>query len=206
MLYSANSRSIIIANSNLEVECYNYQSMKAFTNNDIDGQKEGQAAGEKKSALQPTWTANIGEQAREMRVHFNRYLQSADIVVLGEQSFFILNEHGGKLRYQKRLSFAPSCFLTYHLKNEGDDLYVDEGPNKEREKAAIIEAAATSRDGLKTPGFMTLMGSFEVYLMVYRDTKLAWTTKLQALPIFVCTAAFQQQTGLIVTLSDAGLL
>jgi hypothetical protein len=92
------------------------------------------------------------------------------------------------------------------LKNEGDDLYVDEGPNKEREKSAIIEAAATSRDGLKTPGFMTLMGSFEGYLMVYRDTKLAWTTKLQALPIFVCTAAFQQQTGLIVTLSDAGLL
>jgi|TARA_B110001450_G_C17517196_1_gene438980 hypothetical protein len=103
MLYSANAGSIIIANSNLEVECYNYQSMKAFTNNDIDGQKEGQAAGEKKSALQPTWTANIGEQAREMRVHFNRYLQSADLVVLGEQSFFILNEHGGKLRYQKRL-------------------------------------------------------------------------------------------------------
>ena len=35
-----------------------------------------------------------------------------------------------------------------------------------------------SKEGLATPGFMTLMGSFEGYLMVYKDTKLAWTTKM----------------------------
>ena len=56
------------------------------------------------------------------------------------------------------------------------------------------------------PGFMSLIGSFEGYLMVYRDIKLAWTTKLQTAPIFVSTASFQEKQGLIVTLSDQGHL
>jgi len=35
MVYSANTGSLMIANSKLEIECYNYLSMKTFTNNDI---------------------------------------------------------------------------------------------------------------------------------------------------------------------------
>ncbi len=31
---------IRIANSNLEIESYNYQSMKTFTNNDLDLQRD----------------------------------------------------------------------------------------------------------------------------------------------------------------------
>lgn len=40
MVYSKNVESIIVANSNLEVESYNFNSMKAFTNNDLDQQKQ----------------------------------------------------------------------------------------------------------------------------------------------------------------------
>lgn len=40
MLYSKNTDSVIIANSNLEVESYNFNSMKAFTNNDLEQQKQ----------------------------------------------------------------------------------------------------------------------------------------------------------------------
>ena len=36
MVYSPEVDYMIIANSNLEIEAYSYQSMKAFTNNDID--------------------------------------------------------------------------------------------------------------------------------------------------------------------------
>jgi hypothetical protein len=37
---------------------------------------------------------------------------------------------------------------------------------------------------------MILVGSFEGFLMVYKDVKLAWMTKLQVQPIFVSTACF----------------
>ena len=85
---------------------------------------------------------------------------------------FILKERGGEIRFQKRYSFNPACLITYHLRSEGDDLIVDQGDSVDD----VIDEAAIS--GLKTPGFMTMIGSFEGYLMVYKDTKLAWTTKL----------------------------
>lgn len=125
MVYSKNIDSIIIANSNLEVESYNFNSMKASTNNDLEQQKQIQSQENKKALIQPSWVANIGEQARQIRLHLNIYLQHHDIVVLGEQSLFILSEHGGKLRYQKRYQFSPSCFVAYHLPRRGADLYLE---------------------------------------------------------------------------------
>lgn len=53
---------------------------------------------------------------------------------------------------------------------------------------------------------MTMIGSFEGYLMVFKDTKLAWTAKMQTQPIYVDRANFQGVNGLIVSLSDSGLL
>jgi len=51
MLFAQNIDSIVIANSNMEIECYNYHSMKAFTNNDLERQKESQAKDEVKSKM-----------------------------------------------------------------------------------------------------------------------------------------------------------
>ena len=60
----------------------------------------------------------------------------------------------------------------------GDDLYI----GKDEDKAEVIGNAASGKQygkgGLGTPGFMTLIGSFEGYLNVYKDIKLAWTAKL----------------------------
>jgi hypothetical protein len=36
LVYSPDVDYLLIANSNLEIEAYSYQSMKAFTNNDLD--------------------------------------------------------------------------------------------------------------------------------------------------------------------------
>jgi hypothetical protein len=36
LVYSAEVDYVIIANSNMEIEAYSYQSMKAFTNNDLE--------------------------------------------------------------------------------------------------------------------------------------------------------------------------
>ena len=65
---------------------------------------------------------------------------------------------------------------------------------------------ALNSGGSSTPGFMTMLGSFEGYIMIYKDIKMVWTTKLSTIPIYVNKATFQQKKGLIVTLSDEGHL
>lgn len=61
MQYAPNSGYIIIANSKLEIEAYSYSSMKIFTNNDIEKQKNLQIEDNGKSKLAPAWISNIGE-------------------------------------------------------------------------------------------------------------------------------------------------
>ena len=124
--YSKNGESVIIANSNLEVECYSYQSMKVFTNNDIDKQRDGQAREDdkKKSRMEASWIANLGEQPRQIKMHANRYTEQCDVIVLCESTLFVLNELSGRIRYQKRYTFSPACIFTYHLKKMGADLHV----------------------------------------------------------------------------------
>jgi len=36
IIYADNIDSIIVANTNLEIECYRYQSMQVSTNNNLD--------------------------------------------------------------------------------------------------------------------------------------------------------------------------
>ena len=76
MIFSKTTDSLIIANSNLEVESYNFNSMKAFTNNDLEQQKQLQIQenNNKKAQVQPSWISNIGEQARQIELHYNIYL------------------------------------------------------------------------------------------------------------------------------------
>jgi len=155
--------------------------------------------------METQWTSNIGEQARQIRVHDNKYTEQTDILVLGESSFFILTELSGEIRFQKRYAFSPTCFKSYHLDGIGRDLYVAPGEHLDD----IITQARMKRfdqGGLKSPGFMTLLGSFEGYLLIYKDTKLAWTTKMATQPIFVDRANFKTKKGLIVTFTDDGQL
>jgi hypothetical protein len=53
---------------------------------------------------------------------------------------------------------------------------------------------------------MMLLGSFNNFLMVYNDVRLAWTAKTQVAPVFVDIANFGDSKGLIVTMSDSGFL
>jgi hypothetical protein len=123
--------------------------------------------------IEPSWVANIGEQARQISIHYNIYLQNNDIIVLGESSMFIVSEHGGKVRYQRRYTFSPSCFISYHLPRRGADLFVEPKQSVEQ----VIESLesfgkpgkALVGGSAARPGFMTMIGSFEGYLMIYKD-------------------------------------
>jgi hypothetical protein len=64
-----------------------------------------------------------------MNAHLNRYTRTVDVVVTGENTFFVLNDKG-EIRYQKRLEYTPSCLKTFHLQKSGADIYEDENRNR----------------------------------------------------------------------------
>ena len=53
---------------------------------------------------------------------------------------------------------------------------------------------------------MFILGSFQHYLMIYKDVRLVWTAKTQTPPVYITRACFEDRDGLIVTLSDSGFL
>ena len=59
---------------------------------------------------------------------------------------------------------------------------------------------------IDTPCFMTLLGSYNNFIMIYRDVRLVWAAKSMTAPIFVQKTQFEDQDGLIVTMSDSGQL
>ena len=110
--------ALIIANSNLELECYKYSTLQAATNNNIAQQKAIQEGG--KGRVEAMWVANIGEMPTQIVLHDNKISQKKDLVVVGEQTLFILNEADGRIRYQRRLEYTPSCIKTYHVPRNKD--------------------------------------------------------------------------------------
>ena len=53
---------------------------------------------------------------------------------------------------------------------------------------------------------MTMLGSFNNFLLIYKDIRLVWAARTQLAPIYVARATFESQNGLIVTLADNGFL
>ena len=135
-----------------------------------------------------------------MRIHHNRYTESKEVLVSCEQTFFVITEKG-QIRYQRRLDYTPSCLLSYHLDAFGADIFEDE----ERTKDGVL-TALQNRIPLETPCFMTIFGSFNNFLLVYKDVRLAWAARTQLAPIYVARALFENRDGLIVTMSDTGFL
>jgi hypothetical protein len=44
---------------------------------------------------------------------------------------------------------------------------------------------------LETPCFMTLMGSYSNFIMVYKDVRLVWAAKTLTAPIYIERVAFE---------------
>jgi Bardet-Biedl syndrome 9 protein len=184
LIYAKHSDAFVISNTNFEIECYRYSTLNMLVN-----------SGKDKKSVKADWTCNIGEQAFHMHYHKNKNTKKFDIVVVGTQTLFILTEGAGKLRYQRRLDYPPSCIKTYHL-NSSSEIYRDENRN-------ITEIAAGTAN---SPCFTFLLGSFSNYILVYRDVQLVWTCKTTHAPIFVDIAKFEQTDGLIVHFADNGWL
>jgi hypothetical protein len=135
-----------------------------------------------------------------MIYHYNKTSRRYDIVVVCEQTFYVLNEADGKIRYQRRLEYSPSCLRVYHAPGQNKDIF----ENEERSHGQVMSAAISNTHD--SPCFSFILGSFSHYLMVYKDVQLVWTAKTQTAPIYVNITRVEQQEGLMVTLSDSGYL
>lgn len=97
-MYLPGRDSLVISNSNLELECYNFASLQAATDNKVDAQKDITKEDPSSLKIIPEWICNLGEHPNHMIPHLNRYTRQTDIVVTGENTYFILNEKG-EIRY-----------------------------------------------------------------------------------------------------------
>ena len=87
-IYAEDQDSIVVSNTCYEIECYSYATLNAQAN-------------QNKKAV-PVWVCNIGEQAFHMmqvkvQSKNRQNVAKYDIVVVGDQTLFILNQ--GKIRY-----------------------------------------------------------------------------------------------------------
>ena len=87
--------------------------------------------------------------------------------------------------------------MVYHLDKMGADIYEDDSRSFDSVKNVIALGK-----NLDTPCFMTVMGSYEKFLMIYRDVRLVWAAKLENPAIYVNRCQFEGVNGLIVTMSD----
>ncbi len=92
LTYLPSRDCVVIANSELELECYSFASLQAATDNKIEENKEAL------TKIFPEWKCNLGEQVGCLKVHLNRYTRQHDIVVTTDQTYFIINEKG-EIRY-----------------------------------------------------------------------------------------------------------
>lgn len=105
-----------------------------------------------------------------------------DVVVATDSNIFILTDRG-LIRYQRRLDYTPSCLKIYHLKKSGSDIFEDENRTMGQ-----VMTDARETGFIDTPCFMMMVGTFNNFVMVYKDIKLIWAAKTVVAPVFIETA------------------
>ena len=210
--YLFKTDSFIIQNSTYEIECYKYQSLSAAssianvssTNTISEEELQGEALKmetESKNHLQVSangglllsgkklqidWSVSLGECAIDIQIaRFSRSLAASqvDILVLCEHTLFTIKE-SGSIRLQKRLDYNPSCCIAFNTD---------------------IASDAQHRSSVEQVNQHLLIGNFEEFIMLYRDTQLIWASKFHnEVPIALRVAQFAGIRGLICGMTETG--
>lgn len=106
LIYLKSTDSFITCNSNWCIESYKYKhlSERSQTNED-------DSSG---TRVTKDWSYNLGENVLDIKTIHNEETKESFILILGERNYFCLNQ-SGKLRFMKRLDYAPVTFHVYHL-------------------------------------------------------------------------------------------
>ena len=113
VVYSEKTDSVIICNTSFEIESYSFTTLNSLA-----------ATGKQQDLT--NWVCNIGEQAFHMVYHANKNPMGRkkinSLVAVGDQTMFIIDEETGKILFQKRYDFSPSCIKIYH-NERGSEIY-----------------------------------------------------------------------------------
>ncbi|KAG5177001.1 Bardet-Biedl syndrome 9, parathyroid hormone-responsive B1 [Tribonema minus] len=208
LCYVARTDSIVTATSDLCLECYRYQALAAPAGGGGGGGAGGAAGGRAPVA---DWSLRLGEGVRDLFVaKYSGALgpNSIDIVAVGEQTLFVVKEHGA-LRSHKLLDFTPAAAAKY-VTAAGDPTLL--GRDVSQASTAVLRVhcycwqdvmgAHVASEGL-------LLATHEGRLLVYRGAQLVWGARMaagRAPVVALAVAALGGTAGMIVALDDAGQL
>lgn len=84
------------------------------------------------------------------------------------------------------MDYTPSCIKIYHLSKSGADIFEDD-----MRTVGQVMTDARETGFLDTPCFMSMVGTYNDFVMIYKDVKLVWAAKTQSAPVFIETAKFE---------------
>lgn len=166
----------LIANTNYEIECYSYNNL-ATSNTRSTGESSDSS-----KKISHTWSTELGELIREMKIIDNRISKKQEIFCLTESAIFLLDDNG-KLLYQKKLDFEPLSLFVYNI-----------DPN-------IANYAQN-----KSINLMYMISSIFEHIFVYRGLEMVWAMKVPETPVYLALADFDVNKNLIISLNDEGKL
>lgn len=129
------------------------------------------------------WTVNLGEMAVDILD-----IDGEWVVVLGERNLFCFNITG-TIRFMKHLDYSPICFHSYSKGMKFCYLWIT---------INLIYVL----DG----DIFSLIVSENSTLLIYQNTTLKWSAKIQFLPICIRRIFLPSIQGAIVLLSEEGRL
>ena len=149
------------------------------------------------------WKVVIGELALDIQVGKVLGASTAsssaaeDVVVLGEQTLFVLSADAGRIKMQRRLDYLPVCMHLYRVE---DPLHHNRSMHADR---AVSSMSSESAHG----AFCNiLVGSSTGVILIYRELDLIWSAKCDFVNVSLSVARIGGVSGLIVGLGDAGQL
>ncbi len=197
--------SFLISNTNYEIECYSYNNLATTTASRPGSSAESVS---EKKVINHTWSTELGELIREIKVIDNKVSKKQEIIVLTETHVFLL-EDNGKLIYQKKLDYEPMSLHVYNIDQNYLNTSNSFNSNPANSNGVGINQTQSSFNSYsvnKTINLMYMISSIMEHVFVYRGLELVWAVKLPETAVSIFLSDFDVNKNLISTLSDNGRL
>lgn len=195
---------LLISNTNYEIECYSYNNLATTTASRAVSSNESSSD---KKVINHTWSTELGELIREVKVIDNKVSKKQEIMVLTETHIFLLDDNG-KLIYQKKLDYEPMSLHVYNIdqsylnmsNNYNNNLNLNGTGNNQAQNS--LNAYSIN----KSINLMYMISTVMEHIFVYRGLELVWAVKLPETAVSIFLSDFDVNKNLITTLTDNGRL
>jgi len=191
----------LISNTNYEIECYSYNNLATTTAS--RGLSASESNSEKKT-INHTWSTELGELIRELKIVDNKVSKKQEIMVLTETHVFLLDDNG-KLMYQKKLDYEPMTLHVYNIDQNYLNMcnsFINNNSNLNSQNQSNFNPYSIN----KAINLMYMISSAMDHVFVYRGLELVWAVKLPETAVSIFHSDFDVNKNLITALSDNGRL